>query len=390
METIGFDGGMLLLDSARQRLTVYNAMASEVWRALNAGCGAAEIAAELAAAYGEDADGTRRDVDAIIEHWRTEGLYPELPGASFKPATCSGRDDPGIPSWAAEWVCRFRDHVIGFAVEDRDRAEPIRNLFRDLEVHDAEAQSRLEIREGPAGEAILVKNGTEQARVLDPLALKSCVHQSILECIRPGVGWLALIHGGAVAKGGVGIGLPAISGSGKTTLIAYLIRHGFDYLSDDLIGLAAPDATIVPWPTPLSIKAGSWQALAPHYPELSSSPTFRVRGLRARLLAPPPAAWQAEPLPLRLLVFPKYQAAADTAFRRISALDALGQLLSAGIWLGYPLCRERVQAFLDWLIQIPAYVLAYDELGEGARCVGEMLHASISLANGHDVCPTAV
>ena len=209
-------------------------------------------------------------------------------------------------------------------------------------------------------------------------AFKDSVHKAILETLHPGVEWFALIHGGGVARNGIGIGLPAASGSGKSTLIAYLIKNGFGYLSDDILPITAPEGLVLPWPLPFSVKSGSWDTLLPFYPELSLSPIFSTKGDKARLLTPSPAAWDQEPVALRYLVFPRYDASAAAGLQALSPLNVLARLLRDNVWIGHPLSKMRVEAFLLWLRRIPAFALSYRDLRAAAGCLDEIVAGKVS------------
>jgi hypothetical protein len=52
--------------------------------------------------------------------------------------------------------------------------------------------------------------------------------------------------------------LPAPSGGGKSTLVAGLVQRGLGYLSDELVALEAGGSRVLPYPKPISLKAGSF------------------------------------------------------------------------------------------------------------------------------------
>jgi hypothetical protein len=283
------------------------------------------------------------------------------------------------PKWSARWSCAIRDLVVSFAIEPAQLVPTVRTLFQHLEVEGAPAvDTRFEIRATSTNESALIQDGAEYMRASHAGAFKDSVHKAILEKLHPGTEWLALIHGGAVARRGVGIGLPAASGSGKSTLIAYLIKNGFEYLSDDLLPITAPEGLVLPWPLPFSVKSGSWDALFPLYPELAISPVFSTKGDTARLLTPPLAAWDQEPVALRYLVFPRYDASAAAELRALSPLSVLERLLRDNVWIGHPLSKTRVEAFLLWLRSIPAFALIYRDWSAATCCLQEMANGKVS------------
>ena len=160
---------------------------------------------------------------------------------------------------------------------------------------------------------------------------------------------------------------------GKTTLIAYLLSQGYDYLADDLIALSAPEGRIVPWPLPLSIKAGSWGILSKTYCDLPRFPQYRTQRGNARQLVPPAQAWDTDPVPLHGVVFPRYVAGAAATLTQITPLEAFGRLLDDKIWLGYPITEQRVYALLAQLKRVPAFTLRYGRLDQALPCIKEAL-----------------
>lgn len=64
------------------------------------------------------------------------------------------------------------------------------------------------------------------------------------------------IHAGAVWKDGQCIVLPGSSGRGKSTLTAWLVKHGYQYLTDELVFLS-DDGKVTPLTRPINLKVTS-------------------------------------------------------------------------------------------------------------------------------------
>jgi hypothetical protein len=216
---------------------------------------------------------------------------------------------------------------------------------------------------------VLYEDGRERLRSAEATVAVGALYVAILERLWPKTEWFALMHGAAVARSGHGLALLGSSGSGKSTLAAALMRSGFDLLSDDIVPLAAPDATIIPWPLPVSLKPGGVHALLARVPELAAAPRYRTKGVEARTLAAPLHAWDAPPVPASLLVFPCFREGATPEARKLSPFEALERLLSDRVWLGDPITEARVRSFLDWLDRTPAYALTYDALDDALKLV---------------------
>jgi len=78
-------------------------------------------------------------------------------------------------------------------------------------------------------------------------------------CYAPGP--LLVLHAAAAARSGRAVALVGDSGAGKSSLVAALVRAGWTYLSDEAIGVDA-DANFHPYPRPITLRRGSWSALA--------------------------------------------------------------------------------------------------------------------------------
>ena len=224
----------------------------------------------------------------------------------------------------------------------------------------------------PDGQTALIYDGVERVRSSDSALLMGGLWQTILEIIHPACMWLALIHGAVIAREGSGIALCAPSGSGKTTLTAALINGGFDYFADDLVAVTAPNGTVLPWPLPLGVKSGSETVLAPYCPTLAQARRYRTKGIDARLLVPAESTWYADPVPLRTLVFPRFSEGAAPSLERISCVSAVERLLADRIWIGNPITADRVEVFLNWLRQTPAYTCIYGKLDDGIRLMKDL------------------
>ncbi len=81
-----------------------------------------------------------------------------------------------------------------------------------------------------------------------------------------------LFHSGAVEADGTGVLLPGASGSGKSTLTAGLVRAGLGYLTDELAALHMTSGKLVPYPKPITVKPGSFAALADIGPDACGAP----------------------------------------------------------------------------------------------------------------------
>jgi hypothetical protein len=132
-----------------------------------------------------------------------------------------------------------------------------------------------------------------------------------------------LLHAAVASFNGSGILLPAAMDSGKTTLVAGLVQRGCGYLTDEAAAIDPATHTVVPYPKPLTIDRGSWDALAELRPALDDRFVPYVRDqwhVTADSIRPGAIG---EPCPVRLIATPRYEAGAETRLEPISRAQAV-------------------------------------------------------------------
>lgn len=142
-----------------------------------------------------------------------------------------------------------------------------------------------------------------------------------------GSGRYLLLHAAAAQRGDVGAIFPAPSGSGKTTLVAGLVRAGLDYLTDEAAAIDPTTGLLEPYPKPLSVETGSWNALSAIVPDrpanlgLALATEWHVEPTSIR------AGAVGSPCRPRLIVSPTYDAEAATALSPISRAQGIALLV---------------------------------------------------------------
>ncbi|MFH1341118.1 MAG: PqqD family peptide modification chaperone [Pseudomonadota bacterium] len=368
--------GLLLFNRASNRLFAFNESAARLWESIELGSDVDEIASDFVAKYGISVDVARRDIDTMMDHWRSLDLLCSDDFASSPPPIQLDE----VADWPQAPHSVFQDHAV-YTVSDKvfslasETHSPatIRRFFHHLETPKAEPGLRLEVRQAGDGSSALLVNGREHFRTGDEAQLIGGISLAVLDYLHPGTEWLAMMHGGAVTRNGLGLLFPATSGSGKTTLVAYLMaQEGFTYLADDLIVLSRPSGHVVPWPMPLSIKQGSWTLLSQLHPGLQDAPAYHAARGAAKLLVAPTSSWETAPAPAHAIVFPQYAPGAVVSLTRITPFEAIERLLNDRIWLGYPMTEQRILAFLAWIDVTPAYTLLHGNLADAARCLEDL------------------
>jgi hypothetical protein len=132
-----------------------------------------------------------------------------------------------------------------------------------------------------------------------------------------------LLHSAAAEFGGSALLLPAPMNSGKTTLVAGLVNRGFGYLTDEAAAIDPASLDVDPFPKPLSIELGSWEALESIRPQLDAR-FARFAGDQWHVVPDairPGAAARA--CPARLVVSPRFEPAATTTIARMSKAEGV-------------------------------------------------------------------
>jgi len=357
---IGFDGGLVLVNSDRNQLSVYDKGAAQLWYALADGLPVDLLLDRIEADAGIAA--RRAAAEFVDGLTATETAAPTAETKAEVPPPSRG---------AVRWKAAVPGAVIELEAPDALLAQRLQEILPFD--HDANGEPRARLRVAPVGpDFALMQDEIEILRTPEPNLLQGRIYQACLELLHDRPHWQALIHGAAVALDGRAIGFPARSGSGKSTLSAWLAAQGFAYLSDDLLAVLA-DGRVAPWATPVSVKPGSQDLLAKVYPQLPAGKIRLSGGVKSRLLPLAASQCAPAPVPLHALVFPTYDPQGDGKLHPLAPLEALARLASDRLWIGYPLQPDRVATFLEWLETIPAYGLRFASLDTAHVAIRDML-----------------
>jgi hypothetical protein len=369
-----FDGGVVVGDSDSNRLYVQNAAAGAIWTLLQAGLTTREAVSVLSRSFGLSEQVGLSHIRTILDAWDRLGLVGISPASADKLSVLAAK--PAIVA-SAEAMGTFLIGGLAFSIQtdNRDVAAHIFAALRSLRADAIPSHSISATRTADGNSIGLQIDGIERLQVDNPAEMIGAIFQTMLELIRDDNSWLALIHGAAVASGSAGILLSGASGSGKSTLAAYLSAKGFKYLSDDLIVLSKPSGEIVPWPVPHSLKRGSWQTLEHLFPQIVDAKIERIGGREMKFVAAPVNSWSNVGITAQLLIFPRYDSSGSMTVTRIAPLLALQRLIEDRIWLGNPIEKSSVEAFLRVLETIPAYILQYSNLEQAEESIRALIEA---------------
>jgi len=224
-----------------------------------------------------------------------------------------------------------------YAKHLRDQAKILQFLFDDLPAADsAPPQVNYQLYfDDDAGQLTLKKDGDSllqsdsEASVVDTLLGNAC-HQLAWHS-RGGL----LFHAGGLAWQGGGLLLPGTMGAGKTTLTAWLLGRGLNYLSDEMVFIAENSDIMKALPRPLNLKRPARSVLKNQLDYTSQHPAEIYSAFTTDLVPPHlfnPATRFSAP-PLRLIIFPRFQADGEFSLQRLSkaqtGLELMKSLINA-------------------------------------------------------------
>ena len=93
--------------------------------------------------------------------------------------------------------------------------------------------------------------------------------------------------------------------------------------------------------------------MQPLLPMLTDLPVRRRSGQDVRYWSPPPVQVATAPLPVRAIVFARYQDGAKSRVERLAAFDGLSRLIAAPCAVRAPITTEMVDALVRWAGEIP-------------------------------------
>ena len=193
-----------------------------------------------------------------------------------------------------------------------------------------------------------------------------------------------LLHAGALEADGRAVVLPGVSGSGKSTLCAGLAQAGLAYLSDELVALDLSTDQVLPYPKPVTVKAGSFEALA----DVGLRPNGDGDPDAGRWLG---EEWQlavgdgtglrvGRSCPPGFVVVPRYVEGAVTSLSGLSDTEAFFALAANAVNLRAHAARST-DALGRAVARCRCMALTFSDLDEACRLVGGLVgHLAVGRA----------
>ena len=182
--------------------------------------------------------------------------------------------------------------------------------------------------------------------------------------------WMFTAHASGIEARGGSLLFSADSGQGKSTLAALLAAHGYNLLSDDLIALDTRGKAYG-LPSALSVKKGSINILAAHFPELANIQSEQsFSGKEVFYLPVKNRIQPGTGYPVKAFVFVRYQPGAKLQFGETSKKEALQNLLKES-WVNPQ--PEIIKAFFNWFGNTRFYHMVYDEWCDALKTVNKLM-----------------
>jgi len=183
--------------------------------------------------------------------------------------------------------------------------------------------------------------------------------------------WMSFIHASGVSNGKESILLSSASGSGKSTMAALLQANGYSLVSDDFIPVDAATKRAWPFPAAISVKQGAFPVLTPYYGNLADKNynlyPFTHSSVRY-LLTPAATPQQLIPLPVKAIIFIRYNPRMSCSLTPLSVPDAL-KLFHEQAWVSHN--PQHARAFINWFVKLKCWMMEYSDNDKGIKAITE-------------------
>ncbi len=268
VETCELDGERLVWQGAT--LHRLDAVGALVWECFDGRTTVGDIAQMLAEGFGETERDIQGDVSTLCAELIDEGLLqggqPDSPDPRptirpGRPPTVPLDPDDDLPYATGRFLALYHDFAI--RTDDARLATYFDRSLRSFAATGSPGRWYSVVTGTGARERYRIYldgEGLLAAPDADTVARYLLWHVNY-EVIRSSSGHL-LVHAAGATSGGAAVVLPGEMNAGKTTLVAGLVLDGFKFLTDELVALNTSTGLIDPYPRPLNIGRGSWEALS--------------------------------------------------------------------------------------------------------------------------------
>lgn len=383
------DDHLLLGEIPQRSLRIYNPSTAALWLMLTEGTrDYPGLVADYAELFDVEEKQASQDVGQLLAAWGNLGWlacdetglvcieYQDLPAQDIDIA----RSCVSLPSNDAIFDAQFKfgESIFGVRVAETypmgsaglaARIAAMLGGFPTTDLHQVSGRLNVVVAE----DVTYIDDGVAMiSQWSDPVEALSQVVLAIFRLAYPQESTLAMLHAAAVGQNRALL-LSGVSGAGKSTLAAYLSCHGWRYYGDDIIGLGS-EGVVLPLPTAVSVKNGSWTLLGEHFPELDALDVIEYGKKIARYL--PISADIHEVATIRAVaawVFPTFHVGAEIQFEPLTVVEALQALIANGMAFDTEIDHQGISEFLEMLSRLPRYRLVYSDLIEAEQCLRSLV-----------------
>ncbi|SIS68013.1 Coenzyme PQQ synthesis protein D (PqqD) [Neptunomonas antarctica] len=381
----------LLFSASRGEIYHLNTAATYVWCLLEENANWQRLVTALSTRCDMTAADAEKTLTNLLIHWRGQGVLLGNETADGKSELAPLRDDepkdsselnnlslPGQINFAKEQrYCVLETHF-NLQFCDEDHAAWLMPALRHFETND-QRQPNFVLTVYQYDNLHYIFLDGELAHSDKKLSqLGPCIKYQLVRTALDCYDHIMNLHAGVVAKNGALIALPAQSGDGKSTLVAGLVKHGYQYFTDELAPLARGSCKVIPVPLGICVKTTAFSTLETLYPEIPEHPVHdRDDGRRAVYL--PPSLDSIASLDsaqqITHLVFPRYRENETTQIIRISQVEAFARAMEHCVSIPKPLTLDDASALVNWIEQVECYDLVSGSLEEAIQQIDALISA---------------
>jgi hypothetical protein len=259
-------------------------------------------------------------------------------------------------------ILSFGDSAIEIVTHGEDTSNLVEMLFKGVPSEaSGTPHARLEISQDRDGEYRLTRDEKQVYKGESLAALANSLMDTSIYNLADKCSSGLLFHAACLSWKGKGIILPAQSGHGKTTLSAWLLAHGFDYLTDELVYMPLESRQAMCFGRPLNVKYGSREIIDNLLGDNKDDSSI-VEGPVA-MLVPPKLIRKdnstIEPV-VDMAFFPHYRADTEFSLEKLSAAQ-MGMALMSCLVNARNLAGDGFPATVSLARQVPAYRITYPD-----------------------------
>jgi len=370
----------VLFQEDRGELYHLNTAATFAWCAREEGYDWPRIAGLQAASRGVSREVAMRDLCAVTDHWRGQGLL-RRPEEQSQPVPGMRRAGPCLDPAYHD----FRSHdcaLLGQSMRVRYGDAELESLIHPVIAHLAAKSDQ-----APAHifsivrilgyvylfcDETLLHHGDNPAALAPPLKFHM-TEKAVRHCDP-----ILQLHAGAVEIDGWLALIPGQTGDGKTTLTSRLVAAGGRYFSDEVVLIERGTVRVRPVPMSFCVKASAVPLLQRYFPALPALPEYhRDDGFKVRYLPPPrsslpPRDHAAVP---RVVVFRRYRQGAKLELRKLTSGEGFGRVMANCVAIPRPLSLTDASSLVALAQGLEFYELSGSDLEEQAEAVAALCRA---------------